>query len=102
MCYDVRLFTHVQVWTRLCATHLMSCDVTMLDEPSGLRKTLGGLRTGSNPSRVSIICTSHATAFLANLRTHIIDFQDRRLKASKGAKGHTLTMFAKKYLVKKA
>ena len=26
----------------------------------------------------------------------------RRLKASKGAKGNTLTMFAEKYLVKKA
>ena len=46
--------------------------------------------------------TSHASAFLDNLRTHIIEFQDRRLKASESAKGHTLTMFAKKYLVKKA
>ena len=48
------------------------------------------------------MCTSHATAFLDNLRTHIIDFQDRRLKASKGAECNTLTLFEEKYLVKKA
>ena len=71
------------VWTRLCAAQLMSCDVIMPDEPSGHR-------------------TSHAIAFLDNLRTDIIDFQDRRLKASENAKGNTLTMFAEKYLVKKA
>ena len=70
------------VWTRLCAAQLMSCDVIMPDEPSGHR-------------------TSHAIAFLDNLRTHIIDFEDRRLKASENAKGNTLTMFAEKYLVKK-
>ena len=34
--------------------------------------------------------------------THIIDFQDRKLKAFKGAKGNTLTMFAEKYPEKKA
>ena len=54
VCYDVSLFTHVQVWTRLCATQLMSCDVFMPDEPFGLRKTSGGLRTGSNPSRAAL------------------------------------------------
>ena len=48
------------------------------------------------------MCTSHATAFLDNLRTHIVDFQDRRLKASKGAECNTLTLFVEKYLVKKA
>ena len=52
--------------------------------------------TGSN------ICTLHATALLDNLRTHIIYFQDRRLKASKGAECNTLTLFVEKYLVMNA
>ena len=45
----------------------------------------------------SIICTSNATAFLDNLRTHIIDFQDWKLKTFRRVKGNTLTMFVEKY-----
>ena len=80
----------------------MSCDVIMPDELSDLRITLGGLRTGSIPLRAALSCTSHATAFLDNLRTHIIDFQDWKLKTFSGVKGNTLTMFVEKYPEKKA
>merc|ERR1712151_1465761 len=50
----------------------------------------------------SIICTSHFSPFLDKMRTHIIDFQDRKLKTFKGEKGQTLTMFVEKYPEKKA
>merc|ERR1712072_1669880 len=46
----------------------------------------------------SIICTSHFTPFLDMMRTHIIDFQDRKLKTFKGTeKGKCLTHFVEKY-----
>merc|ERR1712085_247743 len=50
----------------------------------------------------SIICTSHFSSFLDKMCTHIIDFQDRKLKAFKGVKGSTLTQFVEKFPEKKA
>merc|ERR1712190_236861 len=50
----------------------------------------------------SIICTSHFSPFLDKMCTHIIDFQDRKLKTFKGVKGTTLTQFVEKYPEKKA
>merc|ERR1712190_227397 len=50
----------------------------------------------------SIICTSHFSPFLDKMCTHIIDFQDRKLKTFKGDKGKCLTMFVEKYPDKKA
>merc|ERR1712019_237282 len=45
----------------------------------------------------SIICTSHFTPFLDKMCTHIIDFQDRKLKTFKGEKGRCLTQFVEKH-----
>jgi elongation factor 3 len=50
----------------------------------------------------SIICTSHFSAFLDAMCTHIIDFQDRKLKLFKAQKGKCLTLFVEKYPEKKA
>merc|ERR1719198_1301356 len=50
----------------------------------------------------SIICTSHFSPFLDKMCTHIIDFQDRKLKTFKGVKGTCLTQFVEKYPEKKA
>merc|ERR1712060_306611 len=50
----------------------------------------------------SIICTSHFSPFLDKMCTHIIDFQDRKLKTFKGVKGSTLSQFVEKYPEKKA
>merc|ERR1712170_48061 len=84
---------------QLCAAQLMNADVLMLDEPTGhldvdnikwLEEWLESL-TGS------IICTSHFTPFLDRMCTHIIDFQDRKLKTFKGTKGSTLTQFVEKH-----
>merc|ERR1712100_315674 len=48
------------------------------------------------------ICTSHFSPFLDKMCTHIIDFQDRKLKTFKGIKGTCLTQFVEKYPEKKA
>merc|ERR1712224_1011924 len=50
----------------------------------------------------SIICTSHFTPFLDKMCTHIIDFQDRKLRTFKGVKGNCLTAFVEKFPEKKA
>merc|ERR1739844_618358 len=50
----------------------------------------------------SIICTSHFSPFLDKMCTHIIDFQDRKLKTFKGTKGTCLTQFVEKYPDKKS
>merc|ERR1739844_339695 len=50
----------------------------------------------------SIICTSHFSPFLDKMCTHIIDFQDRKLKTFKGTKGTCLTQFVDKYPEKNA
>merc|ERR1712178_35866 len=50
----------------------------------------------------SIICTSRFSPFLDKMCTHIIDFQDRKLKTFKGEKGKCLTEFVEKYPEKKS
>merc|ERR1712134_201961 len=62
---------------QLCAAQLMNADVLMLDEPTG-----------------------HLD--VDNMCTHIIDFQDRKLKTFKGEKGKCLTQFVDKHPEKKA
>merc|ERR1711871_968348 len=89
---------------QLCAAKLMNADVLMLDEPTGhldvdnIRWLEDWLESFSG----SIICTSHFTPFLDKMCTHIIDFQDRKLKTFKGTKGNCLTQFVEKYPEKKS
>jgi len=89
---------------QLCAAQLMNCDVLMLDEPTGhLDVTnIKWLEDWLESFPGSIICTSHFTSFLDKMCTHIIDFQDRKLRTFKGVKGQTLSMFVEKYPEKKA
>jgi len=82
----------------------MNADVLMLDEPTGhldvdnIKWLEGWLESFTG----SIICTSHFTPFLDKMCTHIIDFQDRKLKTFKGTKGTVLTEFVEKYPEKKS
>jgi len=89
---------------QLCAAQLMNCDVLMLDEPTGHLDVdnIKWLEDWLESFTGSIICTSHMTPFLDKMCTHIIDFQDRKLRTFKGVKGQTLTMFVEKYPEKKA
>merc|ERR1712056_53197 len=89
---------------QLCAAQLMNADVLMLDEPTGHLDVdnIKWLEDWLESFPGSIICTSHFSPFLDKMCTHIIDFQDRKLKTFKGVKGQTLTQFVEKYPEKKA
>jgi elongation factor 3 len=89
---------------QLCAAQLMNADVLMLDEPTGHLDVdnIKWLEEWLESFPGSIICTSHFSPFLDKMCTHIIDFQDRKLKTFKGTKGKTLTQFVEKYPDKKA
>merc|ERR1711981_427293 len=89
---------------QLCAAQLMNADVLMLDEPTGHLDVdnIKWLEDWLESFPGSIICTSHFSPFLDRMCTHIIDFQDRKLKTFKGVKGSTLTQFVEKYPEKKA
>merc|ERR1719145_193492 len=89
---------------QLCAAQLMNADVLMLDEPTGHLDVdnIKWLEDWLESFPGSIICTSHFSPFLDKMCTHIIDFQDRKLKTFKGTKGTCLTQFVEKYPEKKA
>merc|ERR1719409_34851 len=89
---------------QLCAAQLMNADVLMLDEPTGHLDVdnIKWLEEWLESFPGSIICTSHFSPFLDKMCTHIIDFQDRKLKTFKGTKGKTLTQFVEKYPDKKS
>jgi len=89
---------------QLCAAQLMNADVLMLDEPTGHLDVdnIKWLEDWLEAFSGSIICTSHFSPFLDKMCTHIIDFQDRKLKTFKGNKGTTLTQFVEKYPEKKS
>merc|ERR1712242_442633 len=88
---------------QLCAAQLMNADVLMLDEPTGHLDVdnIKWLEDWLESFPGSIICTSHFTPFLDKMCTHIIDFQDRKLKTFKGVKGNCLTQFVEAHPEKK-
>ena len=89
---------------QLCAAQPLNTDVLLLDEPTGHLDVdnIKGLEDWLESFQGSIICTSHFSSFLDRMCTHIIDFQERKLKTFKGVKGTCLTQFVEKYPEKKA
>merc|ERR1719502_1257685 len=89
---------------QLTAAKLLNADVLMLDEPTGHLdvNNIKWLEDWLEAFPGSIICTSHFTPFLDKMCTHIIDFQDRKLKTFKGDLGKCLAQFVEKYPEKKA
>jgi len=89
---------------QLCAAKLVNADVLMLDEPTGHLDVdnIKWLEDWLESFPGSIICTSHFSPFLDKMCTHIIDFQDRKLKTFKGEKGKCLDQFVEKYPEKRS
>jgi len=89
---------------QLTAAKLINADVLMLDEPTGHLdvNNIKWLEDWLEAFTGSIICTSHFSPFLDKMCTHIIDFQDRKLKTFKSPKGSCLSKFVEKYPEKKA
>ena len=91
---------------QLCAATLMNADILLLDEPTGhldidniawLKNWLSNFKNNGG----SIICTSHDSAFLNEMCTHIIDFQKRKLVMFRDKSGNVLEKFVEKYPEKK-
>merc|ERR1719502_598353 len=89
---------------QLCAAKLVNADVLMLDEPTGHLDVdnIRWLEDWLESFPGSIICTSHYSPFLDKMCTHIIDFQDRKLKTFKGEKGKCLDQFVERYPEKRS
>merc|ERR550532_3606393 len=89
---------------QLCAAKLMNADVLMLDEPTGHLDVdnVKWVEDWLEAFPGSIICTSHFSPFLDKMCTHIIDFQDRKLKTFKGVKGKCLDMFVERFPEKRS
>ena len=91
---------------QLCAATLMNADILMLDEPTGhldvtnIAWIKNWLKDFMNKGG-SIITTSHDSSFLNEMCTHIIDFQNRKLKMFRGSKGKVLEEFVENFPEKK-
>jgi len=92
---------------QLCAATLMNADILMLDEPTGhldvknIAWIKGWLKAFVDKGG-SVIATSHDTNFLDEMTTHLVDFQDRKLKMFKGVQGSVLRDFVEKFPEKKS
>lgn len=80
----------------------MDADILMLDEPTGHLDIkniawLEGWLQAFMDKGGSIIATSHDTTFLNKMCTHIVDFQERKLKMFRGPRGSVLTEWVAKY-----
>merc|ERR1719155_99966 len=93
-----------KVKMQLACAQLINADILMIDDPTGhldvkniawVKKWLGGF-----PG--SIIATSANTTFMDEMCTHIVDFQDRKLRQFKSEKGKVLTDYVKAYPEKAA
>ena len=91
---------------QLCAATLMNADILMLDEPTGHLDTtniawIKGWLGNFIKNGGSIIATSHDSSFLNEMCTHLIDFQNRKLKTFRGESGTVLSDFVEKFPEKK-
>lgn len=84
---------------QLCCAQLVEADILMIDDPTG-HMDVANVQWVENwllnfPG--SIIATSANTVFLNKMCTHIVDFDDRKLRQFKAAKGEVLTKYVEAY-----
>merc|ERR1712166_858845 len=88
-----------KVKMQLACAQLINADILMIDDPTGhldvknqewVKEWLGGF-----PG--SIITTSANTTFLDKMCTHVVDFNERKLRTFKGVQGRVLTQYVERY-----
>lgn len=91
-----------KVKMQLCAATLMDADILMLDEPTGHLDVnniawIKGWLKNFMVKGGSIIATSHDSSFLNEMCTHLIDFQNRKLRMFTGTRGKVLEEFVSNF-----
>merc|ERR1712134_36498 len=78
-----------KVKMQLACAQLIEADILMIDDPTGHLdvKNVAWVKAWLGGFKGSIISTSPNSQFLNEMCTHLIDFQDRKLRQFKGTKG---------------
>jgi elongation factor 3 len=93
-----------KVKMQLGAAKIMNADILMLDEPTGHLdvKNIAWLKDWLRAFKGSIVATSHDRFFLEEMMSHVIWFDDRKLKQYKGEKGSCLSSWVALHPEKKS
>merc|ERR1712100_840605 len=88
-----------KVKMQLACAQLINADILMIDDPTGHLdvKNIEWVENWLGNFPGSIIATSANTVFLDKMCTHIVDFQERKLRQFKATKGKVLTDYVKAY-----
>merc|ERR1739848_108590 len=93
-----------KVKMQLACAQLINADILMIDDPTGHLdvKNIEWVENWLGNFPGSIIATSANTIFLDKMCTHIVDFQERKLRQFKAAKGQVLTKYVEAYPERRA
>merc|ERR1712178_130163 len=93
-----------KVKMQLACAQLINADILMIDDPTGHLdvKNIEWVENWLGNFPGSIIATSANTVFLDKMCTHIVDFQERKLRQFKATKGEVLTKYVKAFPEKSA
>merc|ERR1711976_1067090 len=93
-----------KVKMQLACAQLINADILMIDDPTGHLdvKNIEWVTNWLTNFPGSIIATSANTAFLNEMCTHIVDFNDLKLRQFKANKGEVLTKYVEAYPEKSA
>merc|ERR1711937_340353 len=88
-----------KVKMQLACAQLINADILMIDDPTGHLdvKNIAWVENWLGNFPGSIIATSANTIFLDKMCTHIVDFQERKLRQFKATKGEVLTKYVEAY-----
>jgi len=93
-----------KVKMQLACAQLIEADILMIDDPTGHLdvKNVAWVKVWLGGFPGSIISTSANTSFLNEMCTHIVDFNDRKLRQFKSTKGKVLEDYVSLYPEKNA
>jgi len=93
-----------KVKMQLACAQLVESDIIMIDDPTGHMdtKNVAWMKSWLNAFPGTIIAASANSEFLDEMCTHIIDFQDCKLRQFKGTKGTVLSKYVEENPEKEA